>query len=103
MPRACAFQRSLVVSYWNGLSIVFPILLFRNIREYDDRFLALCSDIGFPYWSTDLSSGRVGEKQQGCGSRWRLSAQTAIRALIEDAHGPQWLVGQNLMCLWWLD
>lgn len=41
-------------------------------NTYDDRFLAVSVDIGFPQLvSTEVSSGRVGEKQQGCGESLR--------------------------------
>lgn len=48
-----------------------------EIQEYDDRLVGFWTDIGLSDWSTtECSSGRVGEKQQG----WRgwLATQSGL-------------------------
>lgn len=67
-------QRRLVVRgrrqcYWNGVSISFPILLLRKVREYDTRISTVWPNfplaLAFPIGASNGHRGRVGEKQQG--------------------------------------
>jgi hypothetical protein len=40
--------------YWNGVSLCFPILLLRNLREYDEMISNVwpnLSGVGFSYWN----------------------------------------------------